>query len=149
MRPPYTQPRTLKLGNTNFILPDAIEWLTPAGAPPNSIENALLAGDHDTPGPYLTLIKWHPGYMSAPHTYITDRFAFVISGIWWIGDGPDYDPAGCTPVPAGSFIHRPAGTPHYDGVISGAAEPAVIALSGIAPIHLEFVHPAEPPLRAA
>ena len=30
----------------------------------------------DKPGPHVVLIKWHPGYMSAPHTYVTDRLCF-------------------------------------------------------------------------
>lgn len=143
------QTQALKLGNTNFILPGAIMWTAPGGAPKSSFETAQLAGDPGTPGSYLTLVRWHPGYMSAPHTYITDRFAVVISGVWWIGDGPDYEPSQCRPVPSGTVIHRPAGTPHYDGVISGAPEPAVVAVSGIAPIELRWVAPSESPLRSA
>jgi hypothetical protein len=27
----------------------------------------------DDTGPCLVLMKWYPGYMSAPHTYATDR----------------------------------------------------------------------------
>jgi len=29
------------------------------------------------PGLYLTLVRWWPGYMSAPHTYVTDRLCVV------------------------------------------------------------------------
>ena len=33
-------------------------------------------------------------------------------------------------------------TPHYDGVIASAAEPAVVAISGMAPVHVKLVDPA-------
>jgi hypothetical protein len=36
----------------------------------------------DKPGPYLVLMKWSPGYMSAPPTYATDRRSLVLSGTW-------------------------------------------------------------------
>jgi hypothetical protein len=41
-----------------------------------------LAGSLTEPGLYLTLVRWWPGYMSAPHTYITDRLCVVVSGTW-------------------------------------------------------------------
>jgi hypothetical protein len=40
-----------------------------------------------------------------------------------------------------------AKTPHYDGVKKGAAEPAIIALSGIGPIHYYLTDPAKPEWR--
>ena len=98
----------------------------------------------DKPGPYLVLMKWHPGYMSAPHTYATDRLSLVLSGTWWVNSGADFDPDNTVPVPAGGFIRRAARTPHYDGVKKDAKEPAVIALFGIAPVLLELVDPSKP-----
>jgi uncharacterized protein GlcG (DUF336 family) len=44
-----------------------------------------------------------------------------------VNSGADFDPDNCVPTP-GSFILRVAGTPHYDGVIAGGSEPAVIAM---------------------
>lgn len=137
------------LGHTGIVLPEAIEWTRPPGTPANSYENFALGGDHNQPGPYMTLMRWHPGFMSAPHTYLTDRMALVVSGTWWIGDGPDYKPETCRPVPAGTYIFRPAGAPHYDGVIFGASEPAVIVVSGLAPLGLRFTDPNTSGLRAA
>ena len=57
-----------------------------------------LAGDTNAPGLYYTLIRWHPGYMSAPHFYSTDRYCMVLSGTWWCNSGADFDPAACVPV---------------------------------------------------
>jgi hypothetical protein len=47
-----------------------------------SIETVPVFGATDKTGPYAVLVKWHPGCMSAPHTYVTDRLCFVISGTW-------------------------------------------------------------------
>src|SRR5712671_769614 len=98
----------------------------------------------DKPGPYLVLMKWYPGYMSAPHTYATDRLSLVLSGTWWVNSGADFDPDNTVPVPAGGFVRRIARTPHYDGVKKDANEPAVIGLFGIAPVQFELVDLGKP-----
>jgi hypothetical protein len=41
-------------------------------------------------------------------------------------------------------LRRVAGTPHYDGVIASGTEPVVIAISGIAPVHVKLVDPRQP-----
>ena len=92
-------------------------------------------------------MKWYPGYMSAPHSYATDRLSLVLSGTWWVNSGADFDPDNTVPVPAGGFVRRVAGTPHYDGVKRGAKQPAVIALFGLAPVQLKLVDPAKPSWR--
>lgn len=35
-------------------------------------------------------MKWHPGYMSAPHHYATDRLSVVLSGACWVNSGKDF-----------------------------------------------------------
>jgi hypothetical protein len=130
---------------TAVTLPDAIKWSGwVTGFPPHSGEMATLYGGLDKPGPYLVLMKWYPGYMSAPHTYATDRLSLVLSGTWWVNSGVDFDPDSTVPVPAGGFVRRVARTPHYDGVKKDANEPAVIGLFGIAPVQFELVAPDKP-----
>jgi hypothetical protein len=126
---------------------DAIKWSAWSGGPPHSGEVATLYGSLDRPGPYLALMKWNPGYMSAPHSYATDRLSLVLSGTWWVNSGADFDPDNAVPVSAGGFVRRVARTPHYDGVKRGAKEPAVIALFGIAPVKFELVDPGRPAWR--
>jgi hypothetical protein len=126
---------------TQITLPDAIKWTAWSGAPPHGGEMATLYGGLDKPGIYLVLMKWYPGYMSAPHSYATDRLSLVLSGTWWVNSGADFDPDNTIPVPAGGFVRRVAETPHYDGVKRGAKQPAVIALFGIAPVQLKLVDP--------
>jgi hypothetical protein len=132
---------------TAITLPTSIRWGAWSGLPPNSGEMASLYGDLDQPGPYLVLMKWNPGYFSAPHSYAADRLSLVLSGTWWVNSGADFDPDNAVPVPAGGFVRRVARTPHYDGVKITALEPAVIALFGIAPVHLELMDASKPAWR--
>lgn len=132
---------------TAVTLPDAIRFVPWSGGPAGSGEVAELYGGLDKPGPYLALMKWNPGYFSAPHLYNTDRISVVISGTWWVNSGADFDPTHAVPVPAGGYVLRHAHTPHYDGVPSTVKEPAVIALFGMAPVGLQLVDSSKPAWR--
>jgi hypothetical protein len=133
---------------TQVTLPEQMQWKPwSAGGASGAMESAAVFGSIDKPGMYAILVRWHPGYMSAPHTYATDRLCFVISGTWWVNSGENFEPENTVPVPAGSFVRRVARTPHYDGVKKGGKEPAVIGIIGVAPIELELVDPSKPPVR--
>jgi hypothetical protein len=94
-----------KLGprQTLITLPDEIRWQVPGGVPPESVAEAVLAGAEEQEGSYLVLMKWFPGWMSAPHTYVTDRLCVVVSGVWWCNSGPDLDPGNAVPVYPGAW----------------------------------------------
>ncbi len=94
----------------SFKLPDQINWRKTATA-----DTATIQGDTSKPGLYIQLIKWHPGNMSRPHTHSTERFIYVVSGTWYVGWGPKYDPASTLPMPAGTFVTDHANEIHYDG----------------------------------
>jgi hypothetical protein len=132
---------------TIIQVPGQIEWQSVAGTPSGSVEQAVLSGGEAETGQYLVLMKWYPGFMSAPHSYRTDRLCVVLSGVWWCNSGADFDPDSAVAVPAGSFVKRVAGTSHYDGARRDAPEPAVIAISGIGPVDQRWVDPAQPRLR--
>jgi hypothetical protein len=140
--------QAIDLNETQVTLPDQFQWkLALPNAPAQSVETVPVFGATDKPGPYVVLIKWYPGYMSAPHTYVTDRLCFVISGTWWVNSGENFEPDATVPVPAGGFVRRVAHTPHYDGVKKGGKEPAVIGIFGQAPIDFKLTDPTKPPVR--
>jgi hypothetical protein len=60
---------------------DALEWKTLPPFPPGSVDTCALTGQTTAPGLYYTLVRWHLGFMSAPHFYSTDRYCMVLSGI--------------------------------------------------------------------
>jgi hypothetical protein len=132
---------------TIIRLAGQLQWKSNAAFPEPSVDSCPLTGDINQPGLYYTLIRWWPGFMSAPHTYTTDRLCVVVSGTWWCNSGADFDPAACIPVPSGSFVRRVAGTPHYDGVVRGHAEPAIIAICGIGPVNYALIDPSQPGVR--
>jgi hypothetical protein len=137
----------LNPAQTIIIAANEIPWKIPDGSPPDSVAEAVLAGGEDQDGAYMVLMKWYPGWMSAPHTYVTDRLCAVLSGVWWCNSGPDFDPGHAVPVYPGGFVRRVAGTPHYDGALADAAEPAVIVVTGVGPVRQAWVDPSQPVLR--
>jgi hypothetical protein len=147
LKPSAAHANKIDPSETTVTLPEALKFVPWSGGPAGSGEMAALYGSPDKPGPYLVLMKWHPGYMSAPHTYLTDRLSVVVTGTWWVNSGADFDPKNTVPVPAGGFVLRHAHTPHYDRVPRNEKEPAVIALFGIGPVGLELVEPTKPPWR--
>jgi hypothetical protein len=124
--------------------PQELTWVKAEGFPEKSVEQAPLWGRTSEAGLYYTLVRWHPGYMSAPHWYETDRYCVVVAGTWWVASGDKFDPENTVPAPAGTFVRRVAQTPHYDGVKKGGSEPAVIAICGIGPITFHNTEPGTP-----
>ncbi len=96
-----------------YQLPDRIEWKDPTGI--SGAKTAVLVGDPSKPGLYVVMVKWLPGRMSRPHWHPNDRFIRVISGTWWVGSGPKFDPDNTVPMPAGTFVTHFGKQVHYDG----------------------------------
>ena len=97
-----------------YKLPDQINWgpVTPGGN-----QQAVLFGDPNKPGPYGVMVKWLAGnHFSKPHFHPNDRFITVLSGTWWVGTGPEFDPSSASvPMPAGSFVTHYGKQVHWDG----------------------------------
>jgi hypothetical protein len=144
---PATPAAAIDPNETQVILPDHYKWHSWSGAPPKSSETAALFSSTDKPGPYAVVVRWYPGYMSAPHSYATDRLCFVLSGTWWVNSGERFEPGATVPVPAGGFVRRVARTWHYDGVRKGEKEPVVIGIIGQGPVDIKLAEPGKPPWR--
>ena len=132
---------------TQVTLPGAIKWTAWTSGPPHSGEMATLHGDLNAAAQYVVLMKWYPGYMSAPHTYATDRVCLVVFGTWWVNSGDDFRPEEAVPVGPGGYVKRTARTPHYDGVLASQTDPAVIAIFGLGPVDMQLVDPTRPSWR--
>ncbi len=68
--------------------------------------------------------------MSHPHFHSTDRWAYVVSGTWWVSTSSHYDPATTWPLPAGSFATDLAGKVHWDGAKD---ETVILEVVGMGP----------------
>jgi len=59
--------------NETFVVPhDKMSFEVLGNLPPRSGEMALLYGDFNKQGPYLVMMRWNPGWFSAP-TYVCHR----------------------------------------------------------------------------
>jgi hypothetical protein len=95
---------------------EEIRWVdSPAG----TSAQAKIYGDPSKPGPYAYFNKWKAGNMSRPHFHPNDRYISVLSGTWWVGTGPVFDPASTVPLPAGTFVVHTGKQIHYDGAKDG------------------------------
>jgi hypothetical protein len=110
-----TQAADLNPAAITITLPENLKWSTSE----SGSSNAVLFGDPNKPGMYGVLTKWSPGHMSRPHFHPNDRYITVISGTWWVGTGPKWDPATTKPVPAGSFVVHHGKEIHWDGAKDG------------------------------
>lgn len=134
--------------NQTFVLqPNQIQFKPWQNLPPASGEMCMLYGDLNKPGPYLVIMRWNPGWFSAPHNYRTDRICVVVSGTWWVNSGSDFAPQHAVAVSAGGFVLRHARTWHYDGVPADKKEPVVIAVFGTGPVDLRLADPTKPSWR--
>ncbi|HKD46114.1 MAG TPA: cupin domain-containing protein [Rhizomicrobium sp.] len=109
-----------------FTAPKDIKWKMGT-----SSDQAVIFGDPEKPGIYGILIRWHPGNFSRPHFHNTDRYAYVVSGTWWVSSSDTYDPAMAYPMPAGSVVTDLANTVHWDGAKD---EDALLELVGMGPV---------------
>jgi hypothetical protein len=124
--PAPAQTVTLDPAIVGFKLPSQIVWKDN----PSGNRTAVLQGDPSKPGPYAVLLTWLPGKMSRPHFHPNDRFFMVLSGTWWVGSGPNFDPSATMPMPAGSHVIHYAKGVHFDGAKD---EPATILVWGEGP----------------
>ena len=112
-----------------YKLPDLIPW-SPVDA--RGAQNAVVVGDPNKPGFYMVYTKWTKGnHFSHPHFHPNDRYIVVLSGTWWVGTGPKFDPEnGTVPMPAGSFVTHFGKQVHWDGAKN---EDAVLLIMGEGP----------------
>ena len=113
-----------------FVLPQDIKWNGTYGVQ----QTAILYGDPSKPGPYTLVYRWFPGHFSQPHFHDQPRWAYIVSGTWWVSSSNVYDERTTYPLHAGTFTIDVANTVHWDGARTGEKEPAVIVLSGIGPV---------------
>jgi quercetin dioxygenase-like cupin family protein len=113
-------------GHITFTPPKDVKWKTS-----ESVDQAVIFGDPSKPGLYGLLIHWHAGHFSRPHFHNTDRYAYVISGTWWVSSSDTYDLSKIYPMPAGSVVTDLAGKVHWDGAKD---TDALLELVGMGPV---------------
>ena len=86
-------------------------------------------------------LKFPAGFVVPPHRHSKDEFVTVISGRFTIGAGEKLDRAAGKTLPAGSFVHLPAGMPHY----AWANGKTIVQINGTGPFDVKYVDPKDDP----
>lgn len=118
------------------VTPEQLKWT----AEPDGLgfQTAIVEGDPSKPGIYVIQVKFPPGVMSRPHFHGEARYATVLKGTWYTGEGDEFAPNKTVALKPGSFMKHPAGTHHFDGAKD---EEVVLQLVGTGPSSTTRVRP--------
>ena len=123
------------------ILSEDIEWKAFAAFPPEA-RLAVLVGQPSEPGPYVVRVKVPHGVKLMPHRHPEDRIYTVISGVFYIGLGEQFDAEKLAAYPPGAVIVLPGNTAHFHWAKSGEY---VTQVTAIGPLGLEYVNAKDDP----
>lgn len=128
-------------GHHTIVSGDAITWgPAPPSLPPGA-QAAVLLGSPAKEGPFVLRLKFPSGFTVPPHRHSKDEFVTVISGRFGIAAGEKVDRAAAKALPPGSFVHLPAGMPHY----ALADGETVVQINGTGPFDVNYINPADDP----
>ena len=123
------------------ILPEDVDW-KPFPAFPPSVRLAVVVGQPSEPGPYTIRVKASHGAKLMPHKHAEDRVHTMISRVFCIGLGEEFDPSNLEAYPPGAVIVLPGNTPHFHWARSGEY---VTQISAIGPLGLEYLRATDDP----
>ena len=123
------------------ILPEDIDWKAfpafPAGA-----RLAVMVGHPAEPGPYVVRVKLPGDAKLMPHKHPEDRIYTVMSGVFYIGLGDQFDGDKVKAYPPGCVVVLPGDTPHFHWARSGEY---VTQVTAIGPLGLEYMDARDDP----
>jgi quercetin dioxygenase-like cupin family protein len=135
--------RTHQPGQAVFksVLAEDIDWKPFAAFPP-SVRLAVIVGQPSEAGPYTIRVKVPRGVKLMPHQHPEDRVYTVISGVFYIGLGDQFDPDKLQAYPPGSVVVLPGNTSHFHWAKSGEY---VSQVTAIGPLGLEYISAKDDP----
>jgi quercetin dioxygenase-like cupin family protein len=122
-------------------LPEEIEWKPFAAFPP-SARLAILVGQPLQEGPYTIRVKLPGAVKLMPHSHPEDRIYTVISGVFYIGLGDEFDADKLQAYPPGALIVLPGNTSHFHWAKSGEY---ITQVTAIGPLGLEYIDAQDDP----
>jgi len=123
------------------VLPEVIDWKPFAAFPP-SVRLAVVVGQPSAAGPYTIRVKVPHGVKLMPHRHPEDRVYTVLSGVFYIGLGDQFDADKLEAYPPGSVIVLPGNTFHFHWAKSGEY---VTQVTAIGPLGLEYINAKDDP----
>jgi hypothetical protein len=123
------------------ILPEEIDWKPFAAFPP-SVRLAVVVGQPSQEGPYTMRVKVPYGVKLKPHRHPEDRVYTVISGVFYIGLGDQFDAEKLVAYPPGAVVILPGDTSHFHWAKSCEY---VTQVTAIGPLGLEYINAEDDP----
>jgi quercetin dioxygenase-like cupin family protein len=123
------------------VTADTLKWgPAPPSLPPGA-QAAVLLGSPAKEGPFVLRLKFPANFVIPPHRHSKDELVTVISGRLAIASGEKIDRAALHGLPPASFVHLPAGMPHY----ARADGETVVQINGTGPFDVVYVDPNDDP----
>jgi quercetin dioxygenase-like cupin family protein len=135
VQPSEAQPHHLGQELFKTILSEDVDW-KPFPAFPPSVRLAVLVGQPSEPGLYTIRVKALHGAKLMPHKHPEDRVYTVISGVFYIGLGEEFDASKLEAYPPGAVIILPGNTPHFHWAKSGEY---ITQITAMGPLGLEYL----------
>ena len=135
------QPHHLGQEVFRSVLSEDIDWKPFAAFPP-SVRLAVVVGQPSEAGPYTIRVRVPNGVKIMPHRHPEDRVYTVMSGVFYIGLGDQFDADKLQAYPPGSVIVLPGNTSHFHWAKSSEY---VTQVTAIGPLGLEYISPKDDP----
>ena len=123
------------------VLSEDLEW-KPFPAFPPSVRLAIVVGRPLEVGPYTIRVRVPHLVKIMPHRHPEDRVYTVMSGVFYIGLGDQFDADKLQAYPPGSVIVLPGDTSHFHWAKSSEY---VTQVTAIGPLGLEYISPKDDP----
>lgn len=129
-------------GQHHTVVPaDAVQWGPAPPSLPAGAQAAVLLGSPTKEGPFVLRLKFPPGFVVPPHRHTKDELVTVISGAFGVAAGEMLDRSAQKPLPPASFIHLPAGMPHF----AWADGETIVQINGVGPFDVVYIDPRDDP----
>lgn len=137
VEPPHGAVRPPHPGQEVFssVLSEDIEWKPSPRFPPTA-RLPIIVGKPAENGPYTIRVKLSHGTKMMPHGRSEDRFHTVISGVFYIGLGDQFDADKLRAYPPGSALVPPGNTAHFHWAKSSKY---VTQVTAIVPLGLDYM----------
>ena len=123
------------------VLPEDINWKPFAAFPP-SVRLAVVVGEPSEAAPYTIRVRVPRGVKLMPHRHPEDRVYTVISGVFYIALGDQFDPEKLEAYAPGSVVVLPGNTSHFHWAKSSEY---ITQVTAIGPLGLEYVSAKDDP----
>jgi quercetin dioxygenase-like cupin family protein len=123
------------------ILSEDLNWIT-LPAYPSSVKVAVLVGNPKESGPYVVRVRLAAGTKFMPHMHQEDRIYTIISGVFYVGRGNNFDPNALHAYAPGSVIVLPRNTHHFHWARSGEY---IAQVAAYGPLSIDYLDRTDDP----